>query len=96
MATPQIPRVEVAYARNERQCLVTLELAANMTAGEALRKSGLLEKFPEIAVAACTLGICGRPVAPERVLRAGERVEIYRPLKTDPKEARRERARSHR
>jgi len=94
MASPQISLVEVAYACSERQYLVTLELEANMTAGEALRKSGLLERFPEIALAACKLGIYGRPVAPERVLKAGERVEIYRPLKFDPKEVRRERARS--
>ena len=96
MASSQTLRVEVVYARSGRQHLVTLELAADATAGEALQQSGLLEKFPELGAATCRLGVYGLPVAPTRVLRDGERVEIYRPLKTDPKEARRVRAQRRR
>lgn len=84
--------VEVVYARSDRQYLVTLMLPERSTADEVLRLSGLLERFPEIDVAGCQLGVFGRRVAPQQALRDADRVEIYRPLKADPKEARRERA----
>ena len=60
-----------------------------MTAEEAVRASGLLEEFPELAGQALALGIYGRRVDGTQVLRAGDRVEIYRPLKVDPRDARR-------
>lgn len=91
-----MPRVEVIYARADHQSVVRLELAADTTAGSALRQSGLLDKFPEIDAAACQFGIFGKPVLPNQILCDGDRVEIYRSLKTDPKEARRERARRQR
>ncbi len=86
-------RVEVAYARPDRQRLVTVELAAGATARDAVRASGLAAEFPEIDVERVPLGVFGRACADESVLRAGDRVEIYRPLQVDPKEARRRRAR---
>ncbi len=85
-------RVEVAYARPDRQRLVTVELAAGATARDAVRASGLVDEFPEIDVERARLGVFGRACADDTVLRAGDRVEIYRPLQIDPKEARRRRA----
>lgn len=85
--------VEVAYARPDRQRLVTVELAAGATARDAVRASGLVEEFPEIDVERAPLGVFGRACPGDTVLRAGDRVEIYRPLVIDPKEARRRRAR---
>ncbi len=86
-------RVEVAYARPERQRLVTVELAAGATARDAVYASGLAEEFPEIDPERAPLGVFGQACFGDAVLRAGDRVEIYRPLEIDPKEARRLRAR---
>ncbi|HEX7359624.1 MAG TPA: RnfH family protein [Bryobacteraceae bacterium] len=86
--------IEVVYAGSERQCLVTLDAPAGITAAESVRRSGLAKKFPEVDLANCRLGIWGRVVTPGQSLRDGDRVEIYRPLRSDPKAARRERARA--
>lgn len=85
--------VEVAYALPERQRVVTLPLPdSGLTAGEAVDRSGLLQEFPEIAAHALVLGIYGSVCDPSRPLRDGDRVEIYRPLRHDPRASRRERA----
>jgi putative ubiquitin-RnfH superfamily antitoxin RatB of RatAB toxin-antitoxin module len=85
-------RIEVVYARPERQRLVTVELAAGATARDAVRASGLAAEFPGDDLEQAPLGVFGRDCADGTVLRAGDRVEIYRPLQVDPKEARRRRA----
>jgi len=85
-------RVEVVYARPERQALYTVEVAPGSTAADAVRASGLSEAFPEIDPAHGPLGVFGVQCAPDTVLRAGDRVEIYRPLQVHPREARRRRA----
>jgi putative ubiquitin-RnfH superfamily antitoxin RatB of RatAB toxin-antitoxin module len=81
--------IEVVYALAGRQRVVSLRLAQPMSAEEAVRASGLLEEFPGLAGQPLALGIFGRRVDGRHVLRAGDRVEIYRPLKVDPREARR-------
>lgn len=81
--------VEVAVAWPELQVLVPVTLAAGATVADAIRESGLTERFPELEVRADRLGVFSRPCGPDRVLRAGDRVEIYRPLRMDPKVARR-------
>jgi putative ubiquitin-RnfH superfamily antitoxin RatB of RatAB toxin-antitoxin module len=91
---PELPGVEVAYALPSRQRVVSLPLAEGMTALEAVRASGLLGEFPEIDPAALALGIWGRPVDASQRLQAGDRIEIYRPLRFDPRVARRQAAAS--
>jgi len=86
---PEFPGIEVAYALPGRQRVVHLPLERPMTAEEAVRASGLLEEFPELAGQVLALGVYGRRVDRQHVLRAGDRVEIYRPLKVDPRDARR-------
>jgi uncharacterized protein len=86
---PDFPGIEVAYALPGRQRVVRLRLERPMSAEEAVRASGLLEEFPELAGQALALGIYGRRVEGTQILRAGDRVEIYRPLKVDPRDARR-------
>lgn len=83
-------RVEVAYARPEKQCLVPLTLPAGSTCLEAVQASGLLEAFPEIELERHGVGIFGKQVRQPNTheLRDGDRVEIYRPLLIDPKQAR--------
>ncbi|MGZ8216110.1 RnfH family protein [Methylomagnum sp.] len=85
-------RVEVAYAKPEVQVIVPLEMAEGATADAAIQASGLLGKFPEIELADQKIGIFSKPCALNQVLRTGDRVEVYRPLIADPKEARRQRA----
>lgn len=84
--------VEVAYAEPAQQAIVTLRLPAGASAGDAVRLSGLLERFPAIDWPGASIGIFGRPVSPRAPLAEGDRVEIYRALQVDPKEARRLRA----
>jgi hypothetical protein len=86
-------QVEVVYALPERQRVVALELPAgeSLTAGEAVERSGLLREFPDLALGPLVLGIFGRLCDSSRVLRDGDRVEIYRPLHHDPRVQRRER-----
>ncbi|MFV8833688.1 RnfH family protein [Aquisalimonas sp.] len=85
--------VQVAYARPERQCVLDLSVPAGTTAREAVQVSGISEVFGEIDARTSPIGIYGRAVEDEHPLRAGDRVEVYRPLVIDPKEARRQRAR---
>lgn len=89
-ASEVIIAVEVAWALPERQVIVPLAVPAGTTAEEAIRRSGLLEQFPEIDLAKNKVGVFGRLCPLNRVLDEGDRVEIYRPLKADPKEVRRQ------
>lgn len=73
--------------------LVHLDLAAGTTALQALRASRLMERHPQIDPSVMALGVWGRACAPGSMLRDGDRLEVYRPLKVDPKEARRQRYR---
>jgi putative ubiquitin-RnfH superfamily antitoxin RatB of RatAB toxin-antitoxin module len=86
-------RCEVAYALPGRQSVVEVTLARGSTVADAVSASGLLSMHPELSREGLVLGIFGVPVAPERVVQDGDRVEIYRPLQVDPRTARRERAR---
>ncbi|QIB66275.1 RnfH family protein [Kineobactrum salinum] len=92
MSEPSIINVEVAYALPERQAIVPLQVVPGTTALEAARRSGITERFAGIVLEDARLGIFGKVVAPDQVLREGDRVEIYRPLIADPKEVRKARA----
>lgn len=85
-------KVEIAYARPDVQLIVPLEVAEDATAESAIRQSGILRRFPEIDLTQNRIGIFSKPCKLDQPLRAGDRVEIYRPLIADPKEARRNRA----
>ena len=85
-------RIEVAYALRENQVLLELEVTEGTTARQAIERSGILQRFPEIDLPRADLGIFGRVVSPDTPLRDGDRVEIYRSLISDPKDARREKA----
>ena len=85
--------VEVVYALPDGADSVALELAPGATAADAVRASGLLARHPAIELASSSLGISGRVVAAGTALADGDRVEVYRPLLLEPKEARRRRAR---
>jgi hypothetical protein len=92
MGDPDLIAIEVAYAEPDIQLVVPLHVAAGTEAAEAVRQSGLLERFPGIDLNDLSLGVFGVPVSPAARLSQGDRVEIYRPLQVDPKQARRNRA----
>ena len=81
--------IEVVCAWRDRQEIVHVGLEEGATALDALRASGLLQRYPEIDSGEPTLGIFGQRILPATPLKQGDRVEVYRPLKLDPKEARR-------
>jgi len=85
-------RIEVVYAGPAGAVRRELRLDAGCTAGDAVRASGVLEACPEIDLARNRVGIFGRLAPLDAPLRDGDRVEIYRALMADPKEARRRRA----
>lgn len=84
--------VEVAYALPEQQLIVELMVPEGTTAEQAVLQSGIIGKFPEIDLAQNKLGIFGKLIKADTVLRERDRVEVYRPLIADPKEVRRQRA----
>jgi hypothetical protein len=84
-------RVEVVYAPRDGPFLVPLEMEAGATARQAIERSGILRRFPEIDLVSTRVGIFGRVAGLATLLRDGDRVEIYRALAADPKQTRRER-----
>lgn len=90
MSAPPTLQVRVLYASAARTVHETsLVLPAGSTAHDALEATGWLTQFPEMAGQA--LGVWGRLATPQTPLRDGDRLEIYRALRVDPKVARRER-----
>lgn len=94
MANAKTIQIEVAYATPVRQLILPLRVDEGCTMAEAVTSSGICGAFPEIDMGNLSLGIFGKgEKTPEsKVLKAGDRIEIYRPLVADPKEARKRRA----
>ncbi len=84
--------IEVAYALPHDQIVLQLNVPAGTTARQAVELSGIGETLSEIDLSQNKLGIFGKLVKPDTILNDRDRVEIYRPLSVDPKEARRRRA----
>ncbi len=84
--------IEVAYARPDRQWLLSLQVPTGATARDALLASGLLAECPELQIGEPVLGVWSRKVDDDDRLEPGDRLEVYRPLVADPKTARRQRA----
>lgn len=85
--------VEVIHAGTEQPIVRRVELADGSTVMQAIDASGITAMLPDGAVDPARLGIFARKVAPDRIVREGDRIEIYRLLMLDPMEARRRRAR---
>lgn len=92
-------KVEVAYATPEKQKIISLSLPQGSTAYVAVCESGIVDEFPAINPDEDPMGIFskplngkGQPLPKDYVLQEGDRVEIYRPLQIDPKQARLQRA----
>lgn len=82
-------RIEVVFAFPDRQFLECIEVAGGATVADAIRLSGLAQRFPDTDFERLDVGIWGSPVRRDQVLAEGDRVEVYRPLEMDPRDARR-------
>lgn len=82
--------IEVVYGLPDRQALYRLQVADGTTARQAVLQSPVLQDFPDADIHA-PIGIFGKMVKDDTVLQELDRVELYRPLLADPKEARRKR-----
>ena len=82
--------IEVAYAEPEQQWLLEEKVPEGTTVGEALERSMIHEYVPYLKIE--RFGVWYKPVKADHVLRDGDRIEIYRPLKVDPKARRRRQA----
>jgi putative ubiquitin-RnfH superfamily antitoxin RatB of RatAB toxin-antitoxin module len=100
MAIERTIRVMVAYALPARQCVEEVIVPVGSTAREAIEASTLPGKFsdmdPGIDLGRNRIGIYSRLIDPETVVEDGDRIEIYRALKADPKVVRRQRAKEGR
>jgi len=84
--------IEVAYALPKKQLIIPIKVKAGTTAGEAIKTSGIIKKFPEIDLNVNQIGIFGKLTQLDHVMRERDRIEIYRSLIADPREIRRQRA----
>jgi len=82
-------RVEVVFALAEKQALLVVEVPDGSTVGAAIENSRLARQFPEIDTGELQAGVWGKPVDRDHIVREGDRVELYRPLEMDPRDARR-------
>ena len=90
--TNQHIMVEVAYALPNQQLIIPISIPPDANAEAAITASGILNKFPEIDLQVNQIGIFGKLIKLDAPLRNLDRIEIYRPLIADPKEARKLRA----
>mgnify|MGYP000668582701 FL=1 len=85
--------VEVAFALPDKQMIVPVKVKKGASMMAAVEQSNIVEHFPEIDLANIKMGLFGKAVrSTDQELLPGDRVEIYRPLLIDPKEARKNRA----
>ncbi|QOL48467.1 RnfH family protein [Massilia litorea] len=84
--------VVVCYATPQQEFLRPLDVAPGTTIGQAIEASGVLAAFPDINLVTQPVGIFAKKKTLDTVLRAHDRIEIYRPLVADPKDSRRKRA----
>jgi hypothetical protein len=85
-------RVEVAYAREAAQALLPVQGPMGLTIADAIERSGIMQRFPEIDLDVNKVGVFGKVAKLDTPLADGDRVEIYPPLIADPKQARKARA----
>jgi putative ubiquitin-RnfH superfamily antitoxin RatB of RatAB toxin-antitoxin module len=86
--------ITIAYATSERQIEIPLSVEESCTLAIAIKRSGILQLFPDIKLGRAQTGIFGKKIALDDIVKNGDRVEIYRPLRMDPKQARLARAKA--
>lgn len=92
MKSEQHITVEVAYALPNQQIIIPIQVEEGSNAEAAILASGILQKFADIDLQTQKIGIFGKLSQLDAPLRHLDRIEIYRPLIADPKQARKQRA----
>lgn len=92
MANADTLHVQVCYALPEKVVLIELDVNQGCTLEQAIHRSGLLVQYPDINLSTNKIGVYGKLKPLDAKARAGDRIEIYRPLQADPMESRRRRA----
>jgi putative ubiquitin-RnfH superfamily antitoxin RatB of RatAB toxin-antitoxin module len=92
MADVKMIPIEVAYAHPNKQTILKVLVPENASVKVAIQTSGILEQLPEINLDKNGIGIFGKLTTLDTSLRPQDRIEIYRTLVADPRQARRERA----
>ncbi len=82
--------IEVAYALPNEQLILAIEVPTECDVEEAIKRSGILQRYPEIDLSQNKVGIFGKVCKLNASLRPNDRIEIYRKLIADPKESRRQ------
>ncbi len=90
--TDQQISLEVVYGTPEKQALLEVVVEQGATVEQAILASGIVKRFPDINLEVLKVGIWNRTCKLTDLPKKGDRIEIYRPLIADPKEARRRRA----
>ena len=85
--------IELVLATPEEQVLMAVSVDEGASVADVIAASGIQSRFPLLEIATMPAGIWGKPVSKDSIVRHGDRVELYRPLEIDPREARRQRAR---
>ena len=85
-------QVEVVFALAKKQVLQAVELSDGATVADAIDASTIAQQFPGVDLGELQAGLWGKPAERAHEVRDGDRVELYRPLEMDPREARRLRA----
>jgi len=84
--------VTIVYGYPHRQTMIPMTVPSGTTVMQAIEQSGMLKIWPEINLATMSIGVFSKKVTTETLVKDGDRIELYRPLRIDPKEARRARA----
>jgi uncharacterized protein len=92
MANSKMIHIEIAYGGLNHQKIYALDVEEGITIQEALHLSTLSHDFPEVDLAQCKVGVFAKRKTLTDVVQEGDRIEVYRPLLIDPKEARRKKA----
>ena len=86
--------IEIAYGLREKQYLYAYEVEEGTTVTEAIEASPLKKNLPDLVID--KVGIFSKPVTMDRILKEGDRIEVYRPLKIDPRKNRRKKVEKER
>lgn len=92
MAERDKVHIQLCYALPEKAFVIDLDINVGSTIEEAIHHSGLLADYPDIDLDNTKIGVFGKLKTLDTLVREGDRIEIYRPLRADPMESRRRRA----
>ena len=92
MDNTEVFPIEVIYPLPHEQVLFKVAVPKGATIKDGITASGILKHYPDLLLEQLDIGVFGKLAALDTLLKAHDRIEIYRPLLADPKEVRKQRA----